>query len=299
MVRFFIFALSIAVVSPAQARVAVVIDPCVAISSGEFERLLGIELGSRSLPEDARLQLSCDEAGVALSFRATGRPFSARVVPTGNGDAAMRARLLALASAELVAQADEHPSPPIAPSAVKPAAPAETFFGRRFALDGFGSMSYFARAGALFGGGISAAVYLPRHTEISLDVRAEHGRHGANVGAVAIDVLSATANLSGHYEWSRFRLRFGGGFRIGGARLEGHPSPDSATVGNALWAVWGGPIVTVGGQVVIWRRLHFSFALDGGYVLLPVHGLFGQTSTSLADLDGPWVTAKIGFGIYF
>lgn len=277
----------LALSSVAHAGLVVAVDPCVAISRLEFERLLALELGIAP-PPSARLQLSCDESGVAITFSPQSRPGLVRRLSAPVGLSA-RARLYALASAELIAQSREQTA-----ESVTVKQPPASFFSHRFALAGFASMTYFAGTGPLFGGGIHTQVDLSHHIEIALDARAEHGDRGGSLGNMAIDSLTATANLLGHYEWSRFRLRFGGGLRAGAVHLEGQSS--AGVQGNAAWAPWAGPELTLAGQLVLYRRLHLGLSLEVGYAAVAVRG--DSNGTPAAAIEGAWVTTLLSLGVY-
>jgi hypothetical protein len=296
------------------------IDSGVEVAEDEVRRILAIELGAL-LGDPSAAATDCtrvtvDRANALVRVRVddpiTGKSLARTIDLLGAAPKA-RSRLLALAIVELVSaswvELELNPQPKVPPvgpptspelraaalAIVRHHARPRPIDKTRLAAVG-GVLGFFSGPGAIGGGGVQVGRDHARHLGWVADLQAHHGSAAVMLGRVSFDVLSASAALVAHLDWSRVTIRLGGGLRGGAAYLQGKPSDPRTARGGALWAPWVGPMVHASLGVTATRWLFFSVALEGGYVLTPVGGLVGGTpATALA---GPWLGLQLGAGIF-
>jgi hypothetical protein len=297
---------------PAVARppgIRLQIGDCLAPERADVERIVAIELRAPIddlAPDALDVDVRC---GVAASVEIEARDglgrTSTRAVDLSTAIAAGRARLLALAIAELVTEARRAaPPPPIArPPAVPPprdqiAEKAKAPRARRGRLQlsaiaaGHG---FFSGVGLVAGGGLRLAHDLRYSLGWNLDLFAEHGGAAVAAGTVAADVISADALLAFHREWGRVGLRLAAGVRTGAVRLSGTPG-SPAVEGATLWGAHFGPMALASLVIAPVRRLAIEIAVDGGDVVVPVSGRVGGGAS--VAVDGGWIGFLIALGYF-
>jgi hypothetical protein len=303
----------------AQPLLALEIDRCAAVQPDEVRRVVTIELGhvltegAAGSGERTRVVVSC--AGKLVALRADDPITGKSLERTIDLQEAPRAasRLLALAIVELVSaswtELESNPAPK-----VPPAGPRSSPESRQAALDivrkqertsaltrmrllaiGDG-MAFFSGPGLLGGGGLRLERDHRWHLGWNVDVMADHGSASTSLGAVSIDLLSASATLVFQQAWSRVGLRVGAGGRGGAARLQGHPTTPKTVRGDTYWAGWGGVLAHLGLDVALTRRWALALSAEGGYVVFPVGGLVGGARE--VAVDGPWIGLQLGLGIF-
>lgn len=192
-----------------------------------------------------------------------------------------RARLLALAVAELVAaswselqsnpQPRAPPATPLAPYGAREAARAAVA-EQSLELAAAFDVHLLASGDFLFGGGARAAVWISPLFLARFDALADYAEVRRETGRVAVLMPSVSAAL-GVSRWIGASLRpaFSVGLRGGYVRMNGIADGTAAT-GSHQQGVWLGPEVTL--QVSAWdrARVHPVLGVSAGAHLLGVRG---------------------------
>lgn len=267
------------------------VDVCLAAERDELRRIVALEL-HRSLSEPEAnvlgIRLRCAEgATVEIEVHGSAGRNAARTVDSGTAITA-RARLLALAVAEVVAELEAvvPPRPVVSPPVgiTKPKPRRERRLQLSAVATGHG---FFTGTGFVAGGGVRLVHDLPFHLGWSIDALAEHGAVDTASGQVVVDVVSVDSLLSLHRRWSSFALRGGVGFRGGAVRLEGRAT---------LWGPWAAPVGLLSVAFAPVPRLAIELAVDGGYVVAPVSG--HVTADRSVAIDGGFVGFQIAVGTF-
>jgi hypothetical protein len=294
------------------------IDSCVEVDQAEARRVLGIELGALltdegPAPDRTHVGVGCDEAGVRLTVDdPTTSKSLVRTIDLGSAAAKARARLLALAIAELITaswtELRIHPAPVVKP--VGPRAPPEakqavlaamtvqserSLLLRLRVMARGGGMAFFSGTGVLGGAGVLVGQDFKPSVGWQSDVQALHATTGTSLGAVSTDVIALGAALVVHYTWRRMGVRGGVGLRGGAVRMAGEGMGEEIRA-NSLWGPFGGVMGTLSLGVAATRRLALEVGIEGGYVLVPVAGLVdGRRAVAI---EGGWVGFHAGVGIF-
>jgi len=268
-------------------RVSIDIVGCDAALAREAQRIAAIEL--RATLVDAapdatvtKVTATCRSTLVALEVvdPTTGKSLARSVALTEaapNG----RARLLALAVAELVAaswselqsnpQPRAPPATPLAPYAARESARA-AIVDRSLELAAAFDVHVLASGDFLFGGGVRAAVWISPLFMARFDALADYGELGRGTGSVAVIMPSVSAAL-GASRWIGTSLRpaVSLGLRGGYVRMNGIADGTAATASHQQGA-WLGPELAL--QVSAWprARVHPILGLAAGAHLLGVRG---------------------------
>jgi hypothetical protein len=221
-----------------------------------------------------------------------------------------RARLLALAVAELVvASRQEIPSdaaptattlPPRQPLPSRPRADDREVEMRpeTFAMaDAIGVARAFPGSGLwLLGAGARGCFTLSRPLRLSLEVTAEWGKPSRTTGQVAAFAIGGAVGLGWGIERKHAFLMPWLGARGGGARLTGEPNPDAThTVGETQTGPWLGPEIGFAATLFPRAPVHAMMALSAGVVLVGVRGeVSGDRGV---NFYGPWAALVVGVGL--
>lgn len=268
-------------------RVSIDIVGCDPALAREAQRIAAIEL--RATLVDAapdatvtKVTAACRGtlAALAVVDPTTGKSLE-RTVALTEAAATGRARLLALAVAELVAaswsELQTNPQPrapaatPLAPYAVRESARvavADRSLEFAVAFD----MHRLASGDYLYGGGVRAAVWLSPLLLARFDAVADYGELGRDTGRVAVIMPSVSAAL-GVSRWLGAHLRpaLSLGLRGGYVRMNGIADGQTATAARQQGA-WLGPELAL--QVSAWprARVHPIVGVAAGAHLLGVRG---------------------------
>ena len=269
----------------------------------DVQRLTRVELNNTGLPTGAdapRVILSCAER-VMLIRTTIGEHVGTRQLDLDQTDSALRARVVALAIAELVRDtASESPLPPplqASPLASTPKPPtpiARAPLEPRNRLVAFAKLSNFgSNFQPLAGGGLSFSHDLG-HFALGL---------GPSLGASNRQVLlgsvrALAAELSGRLAL-RFPSRvlpgeFGVGYAFGYARISASTSSDLASA-RSINGEWAGPFVFGALEAPFAAPAFLQFAAELGYVTLPVRGFVAESSD--LEIAGVWGGVSIGLGL--
>jgi hypothetical protein len=294
---------------------------CTGVDEKEVRRLLAIELRSAVRADDdpatnpatVRVQVTCsvERSEIAVDDALTGKRLQ-RTIELSTTVPTARARLLALAASELVSaswiELDVEPRAAVPGLGTPPRKAARQIVasvleGRRrpeperLRLLATGALqALFTGAGALWGGGLRLGRDEAHHLGWTVDVQAVHGSWSQAVGSISIDALSVGAGLWLHHSWSRWSFRGGPGLRGGAVRMSGNPADPRVLIGQTFWGPWLGPEATVAFDVVITRRFMVGIAVDVGYVVVETQAR--ANGTPAVGMDGPWLGAQVGIGIF-
>jgi hypothetical protein len=268
-------------------RVSIDIVGCDAALAREARRIAAIELRATLVdpaPDGTVTQVTAEcrssLAALEVADPTTGKSL-ARTVTLTEAAPNGRARLLALAVAELVAaswsELQSNPRPrappatPLAPDAAREAARA-ALTDRSLELAAAFDVHLLASGDFLFGGGARAAVWISPLFFARFDALADYAELGRAAGSVAVFMPSASAAL-GAARWMGTRLRpaISVGLRGGYVRMSGIADGTAAT-GVRQQGVWLGPEVAL--QVSAWARarVHPVLGVAAGAHLLGVRG---------------------------
>jgi hypothetical protein len=302
--------------------VQVVIDACVPVDRADVLRLARIELGLGTGgafvgPGTTVVMVGC--AGNALSILVddpvTGKQ-TERAVRLSGADTRARARLLALAIAELVttswSEVAVNPRPALAPVRPPPAAPVRAAVVRAvrrrvpalqrespwaLALGLFASertLSTSAGMVALWGGGARASFALSRSVGAEANVAIEGTVVDVPQGGVSVALATAGLLLLWRHHGPAWTFRAGSGVRGGVMVLEGLSLDTTRSPGASFAAPWGALVLAAGASVRVTGRWSIDLACEAGTAVLPVRALAGDQA--LLSLGGPWVGVSIGVG---
>lgn len=308
-------------------QVQLILHPCLEVDPTEVRRLLRVELDaelllpSEPVPSSApRAAVTCEERMVRIQIEdpITGKSLGRRL-PLETAAVATRARLLALALAELLlaswaelafdsAAAPLPPAPPLAPAGglqaeltqvqARQAAseqvrrhthrPAAVQLGLQAAV-----LSFPGEGGpALFGATLRVAGSLRYRLHWQLDVHGHYGPRAADAGSLSVALFGGALAL--HYEQplGAWRLRAGGGGRLAAAWLRGQPSNATQVQGLSLWGPVAGPMLRFSAARTLPRSLNVELELEGGYAPIAVRG--NVDGVRALAIEGPWVGIALG-----
>ena len=251
-----------------------------------------------------------DNLGGGLRELAAWHAAQAANLPPVKRSAAVQARLLSLALAELLfaswAELLVTPTPQ-----VPPAAPAASPAARRATSDSLQrklapplglSLSAVAAALVLFGsprlslgGGLQLRGDHGYHLGWDLDVLYQRGSTATALGEVSADLLSARLGAGGHLRVPHVILRGGVGARFGAARLAGQAADPGTATSQALWGPFGGPLGALGLTAAA-GRLRIDLGAELGYVVSPVAARVNGSRA--VAIEGPWLGIQLGLGAF-
>jgi hypothetical protein len=268
-------------------RVSISIVGCDAALAREAQRIAAIELRATLVdpaPDGTvtEVRATCRGALAALEVidPTTGKSVE-RTVALGEAAPSGRARLLALAVAELVvaswSELQSNPAPrappatPLAPPAAREAARA-ALGERSLELAAAFDVHVLRSGDVLFGGGARAAVWTSPAIFFRFDVLADYAEVDRAAGRVAVIMPSVSVAI-GASRWIGASLRpaISLGLRGGYVRMNGIAEGTAAT-GFRQQGAWLGPEVAL--QVSAWARarVHPVLGIAAGTHLLGVRG---------------------------
>jgi hypothetical protein len=298
--------------APSAARPApwvdVTVEACAGVDAAQVRRIAGVELRARidRGPAEATLpsvQVTCDGDQAAVRIAdADGRPARQRTVALAGIAEVARARLLALAIAELIL-APASPPPPPPPAAARPPAPAPVIAAaapppRReaaAALLALGHARAWGSGWASAGAGVAASVWVGPRLLLRGDALFERGAARVPEGRVTADGVSLSAAALLAARRGGWQLGAGAGLRGGLTRLAGEPADPAAVRGGSFRGPSGGPmgVLTIAPPPL--SRIALQLALEAGRVTLPLTGRSGDVQRFA--VEGFWFGAALGVGL--
>jgi hypothetical protein len=271
----------------------------------ETERLTRVELNNTGLPSGAdapRVILSCAERVILI--RATiSEHEGTRQLDLDQTDSALRARVVALAIAELVRDTagGDVPVPPMPKAAltpltspgplvlvpIAPAAPATR-------LVAFAKLSNFgATFHPLAGAGLGFSHDLG-HFAVELGPSLAASSRRVPLGSVRALSAELSARLALRFPSRVLPAEVGAGFASGYARIAATSSSEQANA-RSLHGMWAGPFVFAALEAPFAEPAFLQFAAELGYVTLPVRGFVAESSD--LEIAGVWSGLSIGLGL--
>jgi hypothetical protein len=270
----------------------------------DVQRLTRVELNNTGLPTGAdapRVVLSCVERVILI--RATiGESAGTRQLDLDQTESALRARVIALAIAELVRDtaSGEPPLPAPLLASPPPSSPKEPTPPSSAPLEPQNRLVLFAKLSnfgssfqPLAGGGLGFSHDLARFA-LGLGPSLAASNRDVSLGSVH----ALTADLSG-----RLSLRFpsrvlpgelGVGYALGYARIAATSSSVLASARD-LDGVWAGPFLFGALEAPFASPAFLQVAAELGYVLLPVRGYVAESND--LEIGGVWGGVSIGLGL--
>jgi len=197
-----------------------------------------------------------------------------------------RARLVALAAAELVAALERRP-----PARAGPAARP-----RRWALAGVVTLGAVGDGYGLAYGGAVAVDHLPwRYLGWRVELGLQHSASPVALGRAEAWLASAVAVLTVNRSVRWGRLTAGLGGRLGLCHLTGHADDPSTVDAGTVTGAWGGPHALLEARLDLGRTL-LSLGVEATYISLPVAGrVTGEGPYAVDDL---LVLGRFGVGFW-
>ncbi|MBI4511222.1 MAG: hypothetical protein HY698_16435 [Deltaproteobacteria bacterium] len=266
--------------------------------SKELRRLLEVELGGRLVEANSPalavlLQVTCLDAGAELVARGPNRTVGRTATSKLEGLA--WARLLALASAELLETHDqhEHQEPP-PPSASEP---RRSRAKRPLHITALATSSLLTRPTmGRFGGGLAVAHAPWSRVGWHLDLIAETGSHQVSSGTVEMDSISSSLAVAIHAEAGHATLTAGLGGRMGAVRFGGTASSAATSIeGRQFWAFWAAPVMSASVRFELPERWSLAAGMEVGWAVRPAVALAGETRA--ASIDGLIASLVLGVGV--
>jgi hypothetical protein len=282
---------------------------CPSLDEQALRELVLLELRTLSVSGDGmRVEITCtgDVAAVTLTdTRGQTYPIASRV-DFARADPGARERLVALATTELVEQADradhaEQARPQPTPRPVERREPEPAKTGREaaprteLALLGVGTVLG-SPTTLLAGGALSARFTLAGPWAAALDARLEGGATDAESARVSWTSFGGSAALLYVHRFGTVTLGAGAGARAGRLRLEA--TVDSPDRGRALSGTWLGPMIPLRASFVLARHVALVGTAEAGHVALPVRGN-STDGSSVARAEGPWISLGVGVAALF
>jgi hypothetical protein len=282
---------------------------CDAAFAAEVRRIAGVELHATVVaPEDSRhavaeASVTCHGtvADLWVSDAATSK-VSLRTVWLRGTSPSARARLIALAIAELVAssweEVETNPEPKV-PAAVPPRPEARASVSRairrpsRLDLDVLADARVFAGGALLFGGKVEGTIRIGKSWMLRLDAGADAGSRSRSLGDVQTQTMQGSVGVGGALDLGAVRAVPWVAFYVGHAWISGDPR--SGATGLVESGIWTGP--GGGVDVEFWpdALVHASLGIAGGATLLGVRGtVVGEDAVAVS---GAWGALSLGVGI--
>jgi hypothetical protein len=255
------------------APVALDLDACAAPAPGEVRALLALELRERLLPEGApmpsdalQVEVRCSETEAELLRRDTGLQ---RTVAVASVPATLRARLLALAIAELTrpvpAAAATAAVPPPAPTPAPPVPPPPARAARRARYALWAGLEGQATPLLGLGGSLLLRVRVRQWFGWSSALSFGQTRTEIDRGELRVRGTSLRSGPALLLERGRTTLELGAGARGGLMQLGGEPSDAQSTAAADFDAWFVGPALFAGASVELGAHVILALELELAY----------------------------------
>ncbi|HEV3191585.1 MAG TPA: hypothetical protein VGY54_13845 [Polyangiaceae bacterium] len=265
---------------------SITVVDCDDVLAREAQRIAAIELRAAlvdATPDEATTQVTAtcdaDAANLRVLDPTTGKSVE-RSVALSQAAPTARARLLALAIAELVAaswsELESNPEPK-APPAV-PLAPVSARAAARgviaplpLELAAVADAQLLASRDVVFGGGARTEIWISSMFFLRFDALAHYAALSRPTGTIALTMPSLSAAFGASFGEASLQPRVSAGARGGYAWMSG-VARNSATTGHREEGAWFGPELTV--ELSAWprARVHPLLAVSVGAHILGVRG---------------------------
>jgi hypothetical protein len=290
-------------------RVFITVVDCDEALAREAQRIAAIELRAAlvdATPDEATTQVKAtcgpESANLRVIDPTTGKSVE-RSVGLFEAPPPARARLLALAIAELVAaswlELESNPEPkappavPLAPLAAREAARgaiARQPIGVAVVADAH----LLASGDLLLGGGARTEIWISSTFFVRFDALAHYAEVSRATGTIALTMTSLSPALGASFRAGWLQPSVSVGVRAGYVWMNG-VARSAATTGTREEGAWGGPELTV--ELSAWpgARVHPQLSLSGGASILGVRG----TVNGGRDVVASGVWSGVGVGAAF
>ena len=290
-------------------RVSIAVVGCEDSLAREAQRIAAIELRAALVEASddgatTQVEAACadDVARIRVLDPMTGKSVERSVALSATAPNA-RARLLALAIAELVAaswyELERNPEPKVPPAA--PLAPERARDAARAVIARLSvefavvaDVNLLASGDLVVGGGARSEVWIAPGLFLRFDGLAHHADLGRPSGTVALTLASASAALGASFGAASFQPRVSLGLRGGYAWMSG-VAESSATTGYRQAGPWGGPQLAI--EAAAWPRAHVHpvLAISSGVDILGVRGTVNEGRDIL--VTGLWGGLSLGLAV--
>jgi hypothetical protein len=298
--------------------VSLALRDCDAAFADEVRRLAGIELhatvvdpttlGSPRRGESGahvvtETSVTChgSVADLWVADAATSK-VSLRTVSLAETSPRARARLIALAMAELVSssweEVETNPEPKV-PASVPPPPEAHAAVSRairrpsRLDLDVLADGRAFAGGALLFGGKLLSTIRISGRFVLRLDAGAGVGSRSRSLGDVDTQAMLGSLGAGAAFDFGVMRAVPWAAFYAGYARISGDAHAEAT--GYVEAGPWLGPGAGVDFELWPDALVHASLGISGGGTLLGLRGeVAGEDAVSLT---GAWGAVSVGIGI--
>jgi hypothetical protein len=252
-----------------------------------------------------RVAVICRGSDIDLSLEAATHRLQ-RTLALSEATPSARARLVALAVAELVVASWQGNPVAIKPEEPKVAAPTpapapvpEPASPRQVSamVEAVGVARVLPSSGLWLGGaGARGVLTVWRPLTLGIDLTAEWGTVSRSTGQVAARTLGGALGLGWGVQRKHLFILPWVGARAGVARLVGEPSSSATlTSGETQTGPWLTPELGASLTLFPHAPVHATVALSGGVMLLRVRGeVTGDRDVSMA---GPWAGVVLGVGL--
>ncbi len=269
----------------------------------EVQHLARVELNSAGVPEGdnaPHVILSCSGRVILIRARlASGE--DSRQLDLDQTDDTLRARVIALAIAELVRDTASRAPPPAAPApavvSAPPAAPAPPLLPpneskNRLVL--YGKLSNFGSSfQPLYGGGLGFSHDLGRFA-LGLGPSVVASKDEGALGSVRMLAADLSLRLSLRFPSRTLPAEIGVGHAFGLARLVG-TSDNTEGRSGTVSGVWTAPFLFGGFEAKLGEPWFLQLAAQLGVVTIPVRGYVARASD--VGVVGAWGGLSLGIGL--
>lgn len=299
------------------------LEQCPELSRSDVRRAFAAELGARLAespgPGVTEAVVICKNGNALLRVRdPLSRKTAARRIDLSRAAPAARARLVAIATAELVlaswSELATNPEPRVKPAGPAPPPAARQAARERVLAHWSGApappsapvdftprpppakplrfvavvsrRAFFSHPGALWGAGLRVGQDRFASVAWAVDAVFDRGSVSSNIGAYEIETWTIGANLFFYHRWGWFTARVGAGLRAGLARST--ELVQTQFGGTSALTPWGWPMGVLSLTVRPAKQFVIEAAGETSYVSLPVTG---------DNLEGVWFDVELGLGV--
>jgi hypothetical protein len=287
-------------------RLSIAVLGCDEVLAREAQRIAAIELRAalvEASPDEATTQVTATCNAESAHLRVLDPTTSKSVersVALSQAAPTARARLLALAIAELVAaswsELESNPEPKAPPAA--PLAPVEAREAARgviapvpIELAAVADARLLASRDLLFGGGARADFWLSPPLFVRFDGLAHYAELSRATGTIALTMPSVSAAFGVSFVKTSVRADIGLGARAGYVWMSGVSSGET-TSGSRQNGMWAGPELSLDCAPWPRARIHPLLSLSVGAHLIGVRGTVNQGRDVMAT--SVWSSLSVG-----
>jgi hypothetical protein len=290
-------------------RVSIAVLGCDETLAREAQRITAIELRAvlvDAAPDQTTTQITAtcaeDSASLRVIDPTTGKSVE-RSVALSQAAPTARARLLALAMAELVAaswsELEDNPepkAPPAAPLAPKAAREAARGVVAHLPIElaAVADAHLLASRDLILGGGARTEIWISPRFFLRFDALVHYAELSRPSGTIALTMPSVSSALGASFGSAWLQPRLSAGARAGYAWMSG-VAASAATTGDHQQGVWAGPELAL--ELSAWPRAHVHplLAFSVGAHIFGVRGTVNGGRDIMAT--GLWSALSIGAAV--